>query len=109
MLAERWGMVGKDVEKAKFLPEFVSCGGNLNLEQHLKALGVHKSCFQTLRREMGKFHKNCPESLDFNSKTPLSIVSLWAYALLPSGTPSYHPPYKSLFKTQSLCWPLLLA
>lgn len=52
MLEERWGMVGKDVEKAKFLPEFVSCGGNLNPEQHLKALGVHKKCFQTFRREM---------------------------------------------------------
>lgn len=107
MLAERWGMVGKDVEKAKVLLEFVSCGGNLNPERHLKALGVHRNCFQTLRREMGKFHKNYPESLDFNLKIPLRTVSLRAYALLPRGTPSYHLPYKSLFKPQSLCWPLL--
>lgn len=36
MLEERRRMVGKDVVKANFLLEFVSCGGNFNPEQPLR-------------------------------------------------------------------------
>lgn len=118
VLADRWAVSQKDVEKAKVLLEFVSCGGNLNPEQHLKALGIHKSCFQTPRREMGMFHKNCPESLDSSLKMPLSIVSLRAHTFLPRGIPSYHltracfspracagPSCPPGPLTACLCWP----
>lgn len=36
VLEERGRMVGKDVVKANFLLEFVSCGGNFNPEQPLR-------------------------------------------------------------------------
>ena len=100
-------MVGKDEGKARFLLESVPCGGSLSPQQRLKALGVHGNCPQTFRREPGEFHKNYPESLDFN----LSITSdynLFARHVLPShrATHSCLSPLlrKSLLKPQSPSW-----
>lgn len=75
MLQGRRRPVGKDEGKTKFPLESVPCGGNLNPEQHLKALGVHRNGPQTFRREMGEFHKNYPESLDFK----LNITSGYSF------------------------------
>lgn len=68
VLEERWRIIGKDVEKMKFVLEFISCGGCFNPEQQQKSLGVHRNWSQTFRREKGKLRKNYPESLGFNKR-----------------------------------------
>lgn len=55
---ERRKMVGKDVKKARFVLEFVSCGGLFIPEKYPEASGVCRICSQTFRRERGELHKN---------------------------------------------------
>lgn len=81
----------KECGKGPISLAFVASEGNINPEQLLKLLGVHRN--YTQRREKGEFRNNHPENLDFNLKIPLIIISLLGPVLpLPVATPLYLTP-----------------